>query len=94
MVILVLLQVSRRLQHRSLLIFHLPSLLSLDGVMVTTDERHVAQMTFGSLHEPHVSPISCLPSLIVNYRVLPISRKWMTLVIWVQGCLLLVTPHP
>lgn len=48
------LQVSRRLQHRSLLIFHIPSLLSLDGVMVTSEEKHVAQMMFGSDSEAQV----------------------------------------
>ena len=39
-------QISRRMQHRSLLIYRLPSLQSLDGVMVTTDERHTAEATF------------------------------------------------
>ena len=34
------------MQHRSLLIFKLPSLQSLDGVMVTVEERHMAEMTF------------------------------------------------
>ncbi|XP_019851716.1 PREDICTED: leucine-rich repeat-containing protein 9-like [Amphimedon queenslandica] len=38
--------ISRRMQHRSLLIYKLPSLQSLDGVMVTSDERQTAEATF------------------------------------------------
>lgn len=38
--------VSRRLQHRGLLLHLLPSLLSLDGVLVSSDERIAAQNTF------------------------------------------------
>lgn len=38
--------VSRRLQHRSLLIHHIPSLLSLDGVLISPEERQTADLTF------------------------------------------------
>ena len=34
------------MQHRSLLIFKLRSLQSLDGVIVTSEERHTAELTF------------------------------------------------
>lgn len=52
--------VSRRLQHRSLLIYHLPSLLSLDGIMVTAEERHVAQMMFGCVRDTQeMDDVSC-----------------------------------
>ena len=39
-------QVSRRLQHRLLLIYHFPSLLSLDGVRVSAEEREAANVSF------------------------------------------------
>ncbi len=38
--------VSRRMQHRSLLIFKLSSLLSLDGVVVTAEERQIAVSSY------------------------------------------------
>ena len=41
--------VSRRMQHRSLLIFNLPSLLSLDGVMVSPEERQTAEISFSEI---------------------------------------------
>ena len=47
---IMLLQVSRRMQHRSLLIHRLVSLQSLDGVLVTIEERQNAEMTFGEYH--------------------------------------------
>lgn len=42
------LQVSRRLQHRVLLIYQHPALASLDGVSVTAVERQAAEMVFGT----------------------------------------------
>lgn len=39
-------QVSRRLQHRILLVYQHPHLMSLDGVMITATERQVAEQTF------------------------------------------------
>ena len=38
---------SRRLQHRVLLIYQHPALVSLDGVAVTAVERQAADMVFG-----------------------------------------------
>jgi len=44
-------QVSRRLQHRLLLIHHLPCLLSLDGVMVSVEERQAADISFSAAEQ-------------------------------------------
>lgn len=43
-------KISRRMQHRTLLVYRLPSLQSLDGVAVTNEERQTADITFSDRH--------------------------------------------
>ena len=65
-----LVQVSRHMQHRSFLIYRLSSLQSLDGVLVTTEERQNAEITFG---EHFVSLVSHM-TLMYNYWLIMISK--------------------
>ena len=44
--------ISRRHQHRTIAIFNLPSLLSLDGVHVTAQERENAEAIFSITEQP------------------------------------------
>ena len=46
-VMMIYVQVSRRLQHRVLLIYQHPSLASLDGVKISAVERQAAEVVFG-----------------------------------------------
>lgn len=51
---ILLLQVSRRLQHRVLLIYQHPVLETLDGVAVSAVERQAAEMVFGGEEVIHL----------------------------------------
>lgn len=79
-------QVSRRLQHRSFLITTLPSLLSLDGVTITPEERQAAQ---ASLQDQQVSKESHWLMAHVTYSLFPFlsfrrSWRWSSLHLWLQ----------
>ena len=71
-------QVSRRLQHRVLLIYQHPALCSLDGVTVSVMERQAAEMVFGVEHEVIILSVimrPCFPIAIANRTVI-ILQMW------------------
>jgi len=66
--------VSRRLQHRSLLIHHLPRLLSLDGVMVSAEERQAADISFSAAEQQEPEILEAIPPGLVNTAALKVMN--------------------
>lgn len=64
--------VSRRHQHRPITIFNLPSLLSLDGIRVTSQEKQNAQAIFSIDNEQDLVeiPLPGIPNRPAHLRVM------------------------
>ncbi len=72
-------QVSRRLQHRILLVYQHPSLLSLDGVLVNSSEKQAAQVVFGPEQQVYGEVSTKSRGEFIAYSSRTILQTWDSL---------------